>query len=90
MSIEDVARTEAQMAARLGGHGELDLLAAFRRYVDGCQTYAHCDWDAEKIKQWEEDKKFRINAYNSKRHISFSEASTYAQEQLFLRCVAGC
>lgn len=65
----------------------IDLLAAFRRYVDGCKTYANCDWDDEKIRQWEEDKKFRINAYNSKRNVSFSEASTYAQEQLFLRCV---
>ena len=50
MSIEDVEGTEAQMAARIGGHGELNLLSiaieALGKYADK-RLWENCFDDGE-------------------------------------------
>ena len=67
----------------------IEALAPFRRYRRACMQHPMNDWDEDTYKQWCQDRSLLKTSYEAKRHISFGEASEYAQEQLFLRCVGG-
>lgn len=76
-----------RIGASFNGEQVDSLLSIFRRYQRGCRNHPSVDWSEEIVKQWEEDRVFYLKTYNnSTQYISFGEAVTFAEEQLFLKC----